>query len=82
MPDVLIYTKPTCPFCIKAKALLKEKGVNFQEICLVREAEKRDEMIARTGGTTVPQILINEKAIGGCDALFALNASGELDNLL
>lgn len=62
--------------------MLDAKGINFQEICIVTQQDKRDEMISLTGKTSVPQILINEKAIGGCDALFALEAAGKLDNLL
>lgn len=79
---VIMYTSPTCPFCIRAKALLDQKGVDYQEICVLKNADKRDEMIQRTGRQTVPQIIINEKAIGGCDDLYALETSGDLDNLL
>ena len=83
MAKVEIYTKPTCPFCIKAKGLLKTKGVSFTEIDIAAEPQKRDEMIARANGrTTVPQMFINGVHHGGCDDLHALEAAGKLDGLL
>lgn len=82
MTKVLIYTTPTCPYCFHAKALLEKKQIAYEEICVLTEPEKRKEMQERTGRTSVPQIFINEKGIGGCDALYALEDTGELDNLL
>ncbi|AOP44598.2 glutaredoxin 3 [Edwardsiella piscicida] len=82
MANVEIYTKATCPFCLRAKALLTAKGVGFDEIAIDTNPEKREEMIARAGRTTVPQIFIDGRHIGGCDDLHALDARGELDPLL
>lgn len=77
MANIEIYTKATCPFCHRAKALLNSKGVSFQEIAI-----DGDEMIKRSGRTTVPQIFIDAQHIGGCDDLYALDARGGLDPLL
>jgi len=83
MTTVDIYTKQTCPFCFRAKALLAEKNVEFNEIKIDSDTELRAKMIERSNGAyTVPQIFFNENHIGGCDDLFALQASGELDGLL
>ena len=83
MGTVEIYTKPTCGFCHMAKRLLNAKGVNFQEINISAQPEKRPEMIQRAnGGRTVPQIFIGGQHIGGCDDLFALDNGGKLDALL
>ena len=83
MARVEIYTTPMCPYCRRAKRLLRAKGVAFEEIDLWREPQRRAEMIARAGGrTTVPQIFVNGRHIGGCDDLHALEARGELDPLL
>lgn len=80
---VEIYTKWGCPFCVRAKALLDSKGVTYQEYDLTLGGPKRDEMLARVpGAATVPQILINDRAIGGCDELFALERADRLDALL
>ncbi len=82
MANVEIYTKATCPFCHRAKALLAQKGVAFQEIAIDGDAEKREEMIKRSGRTTVPQIFIDAQHIGGCDDLYALESRQGLDPLL
>ncbi|AKH87667.1 glutaredoxin 3 [Edwardsiella tarda] len=82
MAKIEIYTKATCPFCLRAKALLTAKGAGFDEIAIDAHPEKREEMIARSGRTTVPQIFIDGRHIGGCDDLHALDARGELDPLL
>ncbi|WP_343346155.1 glutaredoxin 3 [Sphingomicrobium sp. XHP0239] len=83
MSDVEIYTKATCPFCIRAKRMLDMKNVDYREIEISGDEEKRAEMIERSdGGRTVPQILIGGKAIGGCDELFALERQGKLDAML
>lgn len=81
MANVEIYTKETCPYCHRAKALLSSKGVSFQELPIDGNAAKREEMIKRSGRTTVPQILLTH-SIGGCDDLYALDARGGLDPLL
>lgn len=83
MPKIEIYTKFTCGFCFRAKALLKNKDVGFDETDITMGGPKREEMIQRSGGrTTVPQIFINDHHIGGSDDLAALDQSGELDVLL
>lgn len=83
MPPVEIYTTRWCPYCHRAKALLKRKGVTFAEIDLSRERERRSEMLARANGQyTVPQIFIGPVHVGGCDDLHALDAAGKLDALL
>ena len=81
--NVEIYTKMTCPYCHRAKALLKQKGVEPDEIAIDFGGDKRQEMIQRAGGRmTVPQIFINGKHVGGCDDLFELDTMGKLDGLL
>lgn len=82
MANVEIYTKATCPFCHRAKALLSQKGVNFKEIPIDGDAALREVMIERSGRTTVPQIFIDAQHIGGCDDLFALDGRGGLEPLL
>ena len=83
MAKVEIYTWQSCPFCIKAKALLKRKGVDFIEHSIDGDTAARAEMSDRAEGrTTVPQIFINEIGIGGCDELHALEQNNKLDPLL
>ncbi|GGG31965.1 glutaredoxin 3 [Chelatococcus composti] len=83
MASVVIYTKSWCPYCSAAKDLLQRKGVAFQEIEITGRSDLRDEMIERAAGrTTVPQIFIGERHVGGCDDLYALDSRGELDALL
>ena len=83
MPKVEIYTKATCPYCIRAKMLLQQKGVALDEIGVDFGDEKKQEMIQRTGGRmTVPQIFIGGKHVGGCDDLFELESAGRLDEML
>ncbi len=81
---VEMYTKTYCPYCVKAKELLKLKGItNIIEYNIEEDTVKKDEMLQRSPGSrTVPQIFINDKAIGGYDDLYALNEKGELDSLL
>ncbi|BCX17016.1 MAG: glutaredoxin 3 [Geminicoccaceae bacterium] len=83
MAKVEIYTSPLCPYCWRAKRLLGEKGVTYEEIDLWAEPGRRSEMIARAGGrTTVPQIFIDGRPVGGSDDLVELERRGELDRLL
>lgn len=82
MAKVEMYTKALCPFCIRAKALFKKKGVKVIDIPAYMDAEKRREMNTRSGRNTFPQIFIDGKHIGGCDDLHALDAAGGLDPLL
>lgn len=72
MTDVIIYTKTTCPYCVRAKQLLEQQQLAYQEIKIDEHPEKRDEMIEKSHGqTTVPQIFINGQHRGGCDDLHA-----------
>ncbi|UAJ11602.1 glutaredoxin 3 [Glacieibacterium megasporae] len=83
MAKVEVYTKFMCPFCSRAMKLLKSKGVAVDEIDITMGGPKRTEMLARSEGrTTVPQIFIDGKAIGGSDDLAALDSRGQLDPLL
>ncbi|GBF82541.1 glutaredoxin 3 [Aphanothece sacrum] len=80
---VEIYTWSTCPFCIRAKALLTKKGVDFTEYCIDGDEVAREKMAQRSyGRTSLPQIFINDQHIGGCDDLYALESQGKLDPLL
>jgi glutaredoxin 3 len=81
MPPVTIYTKSWCPYCSAAKELLQKKRVPFTEIP-VKSAADQAEMAKKAGRTTVPQIWIGERHVGGCDDLYALDDRGELDRLL
>lgn len=83
MATVEIYTQPWCPYCARAKRLLEAKGVAFQEIEAPHGTSARQDAIRRSGGmTTVPQIFINGRHVGGCDELMALESAGKLDGLL
>jgi glutaredoxin 3 len=83
MAKVEIYTTFLCGYCYRAKKLLESKGVAFEETDVMAEPAKRKEMVARAGGrTSVPQIFIDGKHIGGSDELYALDAKGGLDPLL
>ena len=83
MPKIEIYTKAFCPYCSRAEALLRSKGVDFEEFDITMGGPKRSEMLERSNGrTTVPQIFIGDRHVGGSDDLAALDRSGELDTLL
>jgi glutaredoxin 3 len=82
MSQVTIYTKPYCPYCIRAVELLETKGVAFDEIEAAFDPDKRQEMIQRSGRATFPQIFIDGQHIGGCDDMVALERAGKLDALL
>lgn len=83
MAQVTIYTKAYCPYCVRAKALLGQKGVQFDEIKIDEQPELRPAMIERANGrATVPQIFIGDTHVGGCDDLFALENAGTLNSLL
>lgn len=81
-PKVIMYSTGWCPYCIRARELLKKKGVDLEEIDVDARPEARTEMTARTGRRTVPQIFVGATHVGGCDDLHALEASGRLDTLL
>jgi glutaredoxin 3 len=78
-----IYTTPICPYCLRAKRLLEQKGVAYREIDVMRDGAARSEMIARANGRrTVPQIFVGDRHVGGSDDLYALEQAGKLDALL
>ena len=81
-PKVVIYLTGWCPYCTRAKHLLKSKGVDFEEIDVDARPEARAEMMTRSGRRSVPQIFIGDTHVGGCDDLHELEATGELDALL
>jgi glutaredoxin 3 len=75
-----IYSGDYCPYCVRAKSLLKKRGLNFIEYNVQQEPEKRVEMMKRSnGGRSIPQIFINDQHVGGCDELYALDKKGQLD---
>lgn len=83
MSAVEIYTSPLCGFCHAAKRLLNQKGVEYSEVDVLANPDRKPEMIQRAnGGRTVPQIFVGETHVGGCDDLFALERAGKLDALL
>jgi glutaredoxin 3 len=83
MPPVTIYTKTWCPYCMAAKELLQEKGIAFNEIEIGGNPDLRSEMMRKAGGrSTVPQVFIGSRHVGGCDDLYALDRRGELNRLL
>ena len=83
MKTVRMYTTPICPYCVRAKSLLKKKGVEVEEVDVLMDAQAREEMESKTGGArSVPQIFIGDTHVGGCDELYALEKDGKLDPLL
>ena len=83
MQPITIYTTAWCPFCTRAKALLRQKSATFEEIDVDAVAGARAEMMGRAGGrTSVPQIFVGDRHVGGCDDLYAMERAGRLDPLL
>jgi len=82
MSNVTIHTKPACPYCIAAKALLRRKGIGFDEIDIEGDRAAAVALAQRTGRRTVPQIFIGQTHVGGYDDLYALETAGRLDELL
>ncbi len=82
MAPVIVYSSAWCPYCIRAKQLLTQKGVAFDEISVDGRPDVRAEMTRKAGRTSVPQIWIGATHVGGCDDLFALERAGKLDALL
>jgi glutaredoxin 3 len=82
MADVVIYTRPFCGFCSRAISLLEQKGVAYTEIEAGMDPGRRQEMMARSGRNTFPQIFIDGQHIGGCDDMMALERAGKLDPML
>ncbi|MCG6886812.1 MAG: glutaredoxin 3 [Proteobacteria bacterium] len=79
MPDVVIYCTRFCPYCVRARMLLDSKQIDYTEIPIDQQPERRAEMEQRSQRTSVPQIFIGDYHVGGCDDLFALEAAGELE---
>lgn len=82
MAEVIIYSSDYCPYCTRAKQLLQNKHVAFEEIRVDGKPQVRAEMVKKSGRTSVPQIWIGKTHVGGCDDLFALERAGKLDDLL
>lgn len=82
MAKVVVYSSAHCPYCVMAKQLLDRKGVDYQEIRVDLEPSRREEMMQKSRQRTVPQIFINNKAIGGYTDLLAIDRAKELDGLL
>ena len=83
MPKIEIYSSSFCPYCVRAKALFKKKELAFTEYNIQSDPNLRDEMLTRSqGARTVPQIFINDRHVGGCDELYALERRKELDSWL
>lgn len=82
MVNVVMYGTQSCPYCVAARRLLANKGVEYEDIRVDMHPERRAEMQRKGGGHTVPQLWINGQHIGGCDDLYALDRQGELDRLL
>lgn len=83
MAKILMYSTAVCPYCIRAEQLLRHKGVtDIDKVRVDLAPERSDEMIARTGRRTVPQIFIGDTHVGGCDDLYELDRQGRLDPLL
>lgn len=83
MPHIVMYCTAICPYCVRAEALLKRKGVTeIEKIRIDLDPARGEEMIARTGRRTVPQIYIGDTHVGGCDDLHELDRQGKLDPLL
>ncbi len=82
MSKVTMYTTPYCPYCVRAKRLLENKGAAFKDIDVSRQPQLRSEMMQKSGRQTVPQIWIGKQHVGGFDDLWALDRSGKLDKLL
>lgn len=82
MNNIIIYSTLICPYCNAAKQLLKNKGLEFQEIRIDMDRQQREIMMEKSGRTSVPQIFINDHHVGGFDDLNALTRSGQLEQLL
>ncbi len=83
MAKIEVYSGDFCPYCVKAKSLLKKKGLEFSEFNVKRDMKRQAEMAERApGARTIPQIFINDRHVGGCDDLYALESSGELNRWL
>ena len=81
MPDIVIYTTNYCGYCMRAKSLLKARGLAFREIDVSRDYDKRQQLVAETGRRTVPQIFFDGRSIGGYDELALIDRRGGLKDL-
>jgi glutaredoxin 3 len=81
-PAIVLYVSGWCPFCQRAQGLLTKKGLTYRVVDIDEDATSREEMIARSGRRSVPQVFIGDKHVGGCDDLFALEGLGELDRMI
>ena len=83
MINIEMYSGDFCPYCMRAKSLLKKKGLEFTEYNVQKDSQRRSEMLERAAGArSIPQIFINKRHVGGCDELYALEKKGELDSWL
>lgn len=82
MKEITVYSTRICPYCVAAKRLLQQKGLDYKEIMIDQDFDQRAVMMEKSGRTSVPQIFIGDHHVGGFDELNALNRSGELDQLL
>lgn len=81
-PKVTVYTKRSCPYCVRAKALLSKKGVSYEEISVEENDELRTWLVERSGQMTVPQVFVGDRPLGGFSDLDALDREGRLDGIL
>jgi glutaredoxin 3 len=81
-PRIVIYGSESCGYCTAARMLLKKKGAAYEDVLVSRDPAVRDQMLQRSGRRSVPQIIIDNRAIGGFEDLYALDKSGELDRML
>lgn len=81
-PKVKVYTKEACPFCVQARALLKRKGVAFEEIPVAGDDALRSWLVEATGQRTVPQVFVGDRSLGGYTDIAALDRAGRLDPIL
>ncbi len=82
MANVTLYSADWCPYCQRAKKLLENKGIDFEEINVDRHPGKREEISAKTGHKTIPMVFVNDKFLGGYSELSTMDQNGELDKLL
>jgi glutaredoxin 3 len=80
--SVVVYTTDMCPYCVRAKKLLEKREIPFEEINLARDADARADLVAKTGRTTFPQVLIDGQVIGGYEETAAADRSGKLAELV
>ncbi len=81
-PRITVYTKASCPYCVRAKALLKRKGFAFEEVSVEGKDELRTWLVEQTGQMTVPQVFAGDRSLGGFSDLDALDREGQLDPIL